>query len=335
LVSHLHQPPKHPAWRALWVTLLGWMTGSQALAANDGREVEFELELPPELAPSPMYAAPTTSDHVGRIVAPVMVNGTGPYRFIVDTGASHSAISPALVERLGLVVSEEIRLTVQSSTGSDATPTVLIDKLQAGDMVLTRHRVPVISQQVLAGMDGILGVEGFDKLRVTVDFGKDRINISRYRDRNPAGNWYRVPVEFKFGRLMIANGKVGRVAVKAVIDTGAERSLGNLALRTALRLDEAAQQEHTESWVIGATAIEQAANTIASPRVVIGQIALVDVDVTYADLNVFRLWDLDDEPAMIVGMDVLGTVRALMFDYRRREMMIRLEGAFVLRRDQG
>ena len=44
----------------------------------------------------------TRSDRLGRVVAPVSVNGQGPFRFIVDTGANRSVLSQGLVERLGL-----------------------------------------------------------------------------------------------------------------------------------------------------------------------------------------------------------------------------------------
>ena len=43
-----------------------------------------------------LLASPTTRDHIGRVVVPVRINGQGPFRFIVDTGASHSTVSPAL-----------------------------------------------------------------------------------------------------------------------------------------------------------------------------------------------------------------------------------------------
>jgi hypothetical protein len=41
---------------------------------------------------------------------------------------------------------------------------------------------------------------------------------------------------------------------------------------------------------------------------------------------VFRLWNLDDKPAILVGMDVLGLADALMIDYRRSEMWVLLPG---------
>ena len=43
-----------------------------------------------------LFASPTTRDHIGRVVVPVTLNGQGPFRFIVDTGANHSTISPQL-----------------------------------------------------------------------------------------------------------------------------------------------------------------------------------------------------------------------------------------------
>jgi hypothetical protein len=38
---------------------------------------------------------------------------------------------------------------------------------------------------------------------------------------------------------------------------------------------------------------------------------------------VFRLWELENRPAMLIGMDVLGTLGTLVIDYRRKELQIR------------
>ena len=39
-------------------------------------------------APEPRYVAPTLRDRLGRIWAPVYLNGKGPYRLVLDTGAT-------------------------------------------------------------------------------------------------------------------------------------------------------------------------------------------------------------------------------------------------------
>ncbi len=50
--------------------------------------------------PEPLFATPTRLDRAGRIVAPVYINGLGPFRLVVDTGASHSTVSPELAQKL-------------------------------------------------------------------------------------------------------------------------------------------------------------------------------------------------------------------------------------------
>ncbi len=45
-------------------------------------------------AREPRYVAPTRRDQIGRIWAPVFINGRGPFRLVLDTGASHSAMWP-------------------------------------------------------------------------------------------------------------------------------------------------------------------------------------------------------------------------------------------------
>jgi predicted aspartyl protease len=270
-----------------------------------------------------LYAAPTTLDRIGRIMAPVMINGQGPFRFIVDTGASRSAISPRVLERLGLVASTDAMLTIHGVTGTGLVPSVLIEELRAGDIVLHNRRIPVIEPHVFADADGILGVEGFTGMRIKVDFTTDRIEISSARRKAMGGDWARVPVKLRFGRLMVGEASIGSVKVKAVIDTGAERTLGNLALRKALDLDAKAHAEGTARKIFGAaTADPEAGNSLRSPIINLGHTGIRRLEVTYADLNVFKIWGLEKEPALVVGMDVLGTVRSIVFDYRRSEILL-------------
>jgi hypothetical protein len=44
------------------------------------------------------------------------------------------------------------------------------------------------------------------------------------------------------------------------------------------------------------------------------------MDVIFADFHVFKLWGLDQEPAMLIGMDMLGVLERLVIDYRRNEV---------------
>ena len=55
---------------------------------------------------------------------------------------------------------------------------------------------------------------------------------------------------------------------------------------------------------------------------------MVDLDgqVTFGNLHVFRVWGLEHEPALLIGMDLLGTVERLVIDYRRREVQLKPRG---------
>src|SRR5438552_8715186 len=62
------------------------------------------------------FATHTPLDRIGRIVIPVRINGQGPSRFVVDTGASSSTLSPGLVRSLGL--SSETKILLNGITGT-------------------------------------------------------------------------------------------------------------------------------------------------------------------------------------------------------------------------
>jgi predicted aspartyl protease len=277
-----------------------------------------------EPQPDAEYALPTRLDRVGRVLAPVMVNGQGPFRFILDTGANRSVLSLELAELLHLTPSSEHPIGVQGVTGSAVLPAVDIETLQAGDLVLARRqRVPVLPQTVLSNADGILGIDGLTGARIDIDFGNDRVTISQSRGQSAPSGTLTIPVKLDYGGLLTTRGTVGRQHVVAIIDTGAERSLGNLALRNALELAPPQDGEAGATTVLGATPELGAGTSLLVPAVRIGGAELKGLEVTFGDLHVFRIWNLEDRPALLIGMDLLGTVQRLVIDYRRREIQVK------------
>src|SRR5512139_2882448 len=134
--------------------------------------------VPPPAAPPPspdtarddeeaaevVYVERTQPDRIGRILAPVYVNGQGPFKFIVDTGASRSVIAPHVAQALGLTPDTSRPVQLRGITGTANVPSILVEKLQAGDLKVERQRMPVIVPSVMADADGILGVDGFKNL---------------------------------------------------------------------------------------------------------------------------------------------------------------------------
>jgi predicted aspartyl protease len=282
-----------------------------------GSESAEALGLEPESGP--MYARRTTLDRIGRIVASVEINGQGPFRFVLDTGANRSAISAATAATLQLVPAVGDVVSVHGVTGNAILPVVKIERLQAGELLFENQRLPVLPSAVFAGMDGILGVDCLQNARIEVDFGRDRVTIRRSSGRRAGRDFLVVPAWLQNGGLLLVEGQVGRVPVKAILDTGAERSLGNEALRAALGHKALRPHEAVPTTVIGATPQLAQALSFEAPPIDIGGARLNNLTVSFGDLHVFNVWSMLEEPALLIGMDLLGTLEKFVVDYSRRE----------------
>ncbi len=270
-----------------------------------------------------LFASPTRIDHIGRVIAPVMIDGKGPYRFIIDTGASHTTISPKLAAALGLEsTGEPLLVEVHGITGSAQVPSVHVRKLEAGSLVIENSRLPVIWAPLMAGADGILGVAGLKDECIFVDFRGNRVVISRCRGTGAWRGSTRVPAIRLNGGLITVAAKIGGVRVQAVIDTGSERTLGNMALRNALYGQPRVGSIPRLTHVYGATTEVSAGEMQIAPTIALGSMRVADVTVVYGDFHIFEVWGMQARPAVIIGMDVLGTVRSLGIDFRRPEIYI-------------
>jgi len=172
-------------------------------------------------------------------------------------------------------------------------------------------------------MDGILGVDCLQDARVEVDFGRDRVTIARSSGRRARRGYLVVPAWLQHGGLLLVEGQVGRVPVKAILDTGAERSLGNEALRGALAISARRPQETVSTTVIGATPQLARGESLEAPAIEIGGARLNNLTVTFGDLHVFGIWSLLDEPALLIGMDLLGSLEKFVVDYSRHEFHLK------------
>ncbi|MBY0568459.1 MAG: aspartyl protease family protein [Hyphomonadaceae bacterium] len=269
-------------------------------------------------------AGPTDDDRSGRVVAPVSVNGQGPFRFIVDTGANRSAISDRLAERLELAPSGEG--LVHSVYGVAPAPFAEVDALAYGALELPGGRMPILSGPVLAGAQGLLGVDGMAGRRLMLDFRRDCIEIipSAGAPRLGSRNWTTARGELRFGHLVVVRGRVAGIDVNVLIDTGSDTSLVNNALFEAIE----ARRDRRNGVERAATANE----TITLERAVIldqlsiGELEAQNVVAFVGDYHIFAVWDLLDQPTILLGMDVISVADAMAIDYGRATVHFRISG---------
>jgi len=304
------------------MVLLASLAFSPTVVSTQGNGLApTAAELP---ADEPLFASPTRLDRIGRIVAPVTINGQGPFRLIVDTGATHSTISPALVGALGVIPETDSAAMLNGVTGAAIVPMVVLDRLEVGELKLKNARVAVLRPSVNAGADGILGMAALRHERLHVDFRLDRISISRSRRALQMEGFHKIPARLLPGGLMVVDARVGGVRAVAVLDTGAERTLGNAALRDALRARRRQAKTVTLTPVLGATADIALGESEVSPPMRLGGVTVTSTQIIYGDFHIFDVWDLQSRPAVLVGMDVLGIVDALIVDFRSQDFYIRV-----------
>ncbi len=306
------------------------MTG--ALAPSSGEAADSGTASDPSAVPATQptnldtsqFALPTTHDHVGRVIVPVRINGRGPFRFVVDTGANHSTISPGLVQTLGLKTGGAATIVLDGITGSAHVPYVAVDQLQAGELTLQSTALPVVWAPVMAGADGILGAAGLSDKSLLIDFQRNRVAIA-----NRIEAWTRTQVT-KIHALRVENGllimeaRVGGVRTEAVLDTGSERTLGNLALRDALKLRNRSGRGFVAKLtsVYGATTEVETGEIQRAPTISIDSLRITDVALVFGDFHIFKVWEMQNRPALILGMDVLGTVTSLNVDFHNRDIYV-------------
>src|SRR3546814_19882058 len=102
-----------------------------------------------------------------------MVEGQGPFSFLVDTGAERTVIARELADRLDLGRSEKLRMaTIGTSTA--LAPSFRIASLNMTDPSLTPFVDPAIAGRHI-GTAGLIGVDMPEDLR--------RIGRASCRDR--------------------------------------------------------------------------------------------------------------------------------------------------------
>jgi hypothetical protein len=267
----------------------------------------------------PKYVAPNTLDRIGRIWAPVMINGKGPFRLVLDTSGNSSAVIPSVAERLGIPLKESNKAKLIGVTGSAVVSTIEVDRMEVGDISLGGGKLPVL-QDVFGGAEGVLAPIGFKDKRIFIDFRNDLIRIGGSSGRAAEPGFTRVPFTLDRRQLIMFDVRVGGVKTKAVLSTGGERTIGNTALRDALlkRI-----REGKDESIVGVTLDVEKGKSVAVPPVQLGDLALRNLQITFADTVIFDQWKLSHEPAMMICMDVIGSLDTLIIDYKMHELQLR------------
>ena len=269
--------------------------------------------LPIDETPTEVGTEKGPYDHM---LAPVTINGQGPFQFLIDTGSNASCVSRALAERLSLSALPSAR--VRTAVGARQRPAVLIDHLQVGER--TRKAVHAPAMPFDKGLDGVLGVDWLNGQRLELNFKGKTLAIARSKDDPPAAGRVFIPARRAMGQLTIVDADLSGRKISAMIDSGSQATICNTKMRELVNdLDrrhgsETPVQRVKLESLIGETFWGE---LIYLPFVRLGGLTLGNVPVVYAQTDVFEIWGLDNKPSLILGMDLLRQFDAVALDFGR------------------
>lgn len=286
-----------------------------------------------EAAPEADGAVRTGFDTVRRMTVEAMVNESGPYAFVVDTGANRSVLSSEIAETLGLARTGATN--VHGIAGMLPSYRVDVRRLGVGEVVSRRVAMPVLPRRYL-GADGLLGVDVLARRRATLDFDAQTFTIQPPRRTPNADSRVRrsdddasprdvvVPAKQRFGQLTIVDAELGGVPLTAFLDSGAEITVGNRMLEGLLTgRPGLLRSPATPVELVSATGQLVGGSLVSVPPLRLGGVRLGNLSCVFADLHTFKIWDLDDRPAMLIGVDVMRHFDSIELDFERRNVTFR------------
>jgi predicted aspartyl protease len=254
-----------------------------------------------------------------RLSVAVHVNGRGPYKFIVDSGADTSAV--------GLRIARDLRLPLgtpailNSTTARHVVDRVKVDALGLGPSVIRNLEVPALREGDLGG-EGLIGIDALVRQRLLMDFEKRMIRVEDARVPIKYGpNDIVIIAKRERGQLILTHVRAGGVSLDAIIDTGSQVTIGNSALREKLL------RRHGRFWTVEATGVTGVTVKLLMafvPELELGPITRRNVPVAFADVPPFKLFGLADEPALLLGTDILENFQKVSLDFRARKVRFQL-----------
>ena len=256
-----------------------------------------------------------------RLMVYVLVNGRGPYRFVVDSGADTSVVGLRIARDLQLpLVTPAI---LNATTSRNLVDRVLVDQLTLGSTTVTNLQLPALRESDVGG-DGLVGIDALAKQRLMLDFEKRLIKIEdaakapRYDPRDIV-----IVARRQHGQLILTEVKASRLSLDAIIDTGSEITIGNTALRDKLIRKRHAKMETVEAT--GVTGVTMKLQIARIDELQLGPVLLRDVPIAFADVPPFKLFGLADQPALLLGTDILESFKRVSLDFKARKVRFQLK----------
>ena len=259
-------------------------------------------------------------DRSDRMTVPVSINGSQTYPFIVDTGAERTVIANDLAKTLKLEQGPQLKLA--TITGTTYADSYMIENLTMNTINVELIEAPGLDRNNL-GAYGLLGIDSLEEHKVLLDFKNNKMDVLPSRRKSGLGKIERgmivVTAKRRAGRMILSNAEVGGVRVDIILDTGAQSSMGNYALRDKLRKRDM-RFDYVPVRMRSVTGDVLAGDFTQVRDIAIGGVSISDLPVTFADNFAFKALGLEKKPAILLGMDAMELFDRVLVDFANRRV---------------
>jgi hypothetical protein len=140
----------------------------------------------------------------GYPVVATFINGQGPYRMLIDTGAARCSLRPAVATKIGLVATRQLLLTTLTGEQSVPAASVIIHVGFSEDLPseILIHDLPGVDK-VQSHVDGLLGQSFLAQRPYLLDYRAKKLWFGEEAIARSERFSARVPVDLSYGRAVV------------------------------------------------------------------------------------------------------------------------------------
>jgi Tfp pilus assembly protein PilF/predicted aspartyl protease len=253
------------------------------------------------------------------------VNGQGPFRFLVDSGATSTVLSNGLFDSLKIPVLSTAVVSCVGGTGRTGTKLAKVEKFKVGELEISNLPVSSFDNTIFAELiDGVLSTADLADFLITLDYPDRRIVLSPSKSgAQPAKDMLtsRVEVPFRIlGNLILTPISINQQpAQNFLFDTGAVSSTLSKRQAAFLGVRDDTPNASVDIQFAGACGVTQ--SVLSVDRV---DLSLQALKVPYAKILAVELKEISkelrSEVSGILGGDFYSQ-RKVTIDYRNTKLI--------------
>ena len=260
----------------------------------------------------------------GQYTVEVMLNGDGPYVFMIDSAATRTSIFERTVAKLNLDDTSSTQALISGMTATRMRPTLPLRSLSFGKTLFKDHSVVILEnwEDQTEPLDGILGLEVLQNFVLSFSHGKNRLRI---RDSfNPKARRYKgwnkvalIPNPYPVADhgLRFTGARIGEVLIPVMIDTGSNFTTISWNSVEGSELGKEKERLRDEWMVQGAVGDFEPRMAVRLDEINIGGIRLLNHELLLMSFPELQVNGKGQYPLIIAGIDLMGG-RDFVFDFK-------------------